>query len=312
MFYFGFTLVSCPYLALLPEIVRSDRDRVGLAALQAVFNVLGDLVGAVVGGILIGRMGFMGMGLFIAGLSALTFVLGLLGPRDDPRQEPPPVMGLGTALGHTFRNRHFVHYGLAFLTFWIGLTVVVAAVPFLVSELLHRGEAEAGVVTGVVLIAAVACLPLTTWASARWGKRRTFLASLLWFTALAPFLGTVGRWPVPLDGYAQAIVLMVLAGPPVSGLLVLPYALLAEVTDDDERVTGTRREATYFGVNGMLYKGGLALGGAVAAWVFAAFGKTAAEPVGLYLAGPVAGAFALVGWALFLGYGLPARTGEAR
>ncbi len=313
LFYVSFTIVSCPYLALLPEIATSDRDRVGLASLQAVFNVVGNIAGAVVGGMLIQTpgVGFLGMGIAIGALSAVTFALAALGPSEGAagaRPESRPVeLGLREAFRHTFRNRPFAHYGLAFMVFWIGLSVVIANETFIATELLGKDEASAGLLTGVALVAAALCVPLTMRVTLRLGKRRVFLLSLAWFAALTPLVGLVGLGDLPLDGYVQALLLMVLAGPPISGLLVMPYALLAEITDEDERMTGRRREAMYFGVNGFLYKAGLALGGAVAAFVWRWLGHTAAEPLGLRLSGAIASAFTLLGIALFWGY----RAGEA-
>lgn len=315
LFYLAFTVVSCPYLALLPEIASSDQERVGLASLQAVFNVVGNILGAVVGGILSQNpaTGFLGMGLVIGAVSAMTFVLAAVGPgeREAPVREHATELGLREALRHTFRNRPFVHYGLSFMVFWIGLSVVIANETYIATELLGRAEADAGLLTGVALIAAALCVPLTMRVTLRWGKRAVFLASLGWFALVAPLLGLVASSPLPLDRFLQAVLLMVLAGPPISGLLVMPYALLADITDEDERITGRRREAMYFGVNGFLYKAGLALGGAVAAFSWKLLGHTAASPLGLQLSGAIAAVCALIGMAAFWGYrASPAPSGD--
>lgn len=308
LFYFAFTLVSCPYLALLPEIAPSERERVGLAGLQAVFNVLGNVAGAVVGGILIANpsCGFLGMGIAIGLVSAISFVLAALGPREPAGRSEDDrgveKLALGRALAETFRNPAFSRYGLAFMVFWMGLSVVIASETYIATVLLGRKEADAGLLTGAALIAAACLVPLTMRATLRWGKRVVFLVSLCWFGLAAPALGYVDL--LPGDGFLWAIGLMLFAGPPISGLLVLPYALLAEITDEDEARTGRRREATYFGVNGFLYKAGLALGGAIAAVAWRLLGHTAEQPLGLRVSGLVATVFALLGAAIFLGYPL--------
>jgi GPH family glycoside/pentoside/hexuronide:cation symporter len=304
IFFLGFTLVSCPYLALLPEIVRSDRDRVGLASLQAVFNVLGNIAGAVVGGALMAKYGAMGMGIVLAGASGLTFVLGLMGPHELHPEKAAPSLRLSQSLRATFGNRNFLHYGGGFLLFWIGLAGLLANVPVIVSTLLGRTEAEAGALTGVALVCSVLCLPLVGIASARWGKRKVFLAALAWFAILVPAVGTVGAWPGGLSGLLQGIIVFALAGPPISALFVMPYALVAEVVDADEELTGARREAMYFGVNGFLQKAGLGLGGAWAALLWSISAQIAAEADGLRVSGLIAGAFALGGFFAFRGYRL--------
>jgi len=311
VFYVSFTIVTCPYLALLPEIATSDRERVGLASLQAVFNVLGNIAGAVVGGLLIQNQatGFLGMGIIIGVASVVTFVLALAGPGEklESLREAPQALGMREAFKQTFSNRPFLHYAAAFMVFWIGLSVVIANETFIATELLGRKEADAGLLTGVALIAAALCVPLTAKVTAAWGKRRVFLVSLAWFAVLAPLIGLVGLAPLPIGGFAQAVVLMAIAGPPISGLLVMPYAIVADITDEDERATGRRREAMYFGVNAFVYKAGLALGGAVAAFVWKLLGHTAAQPLGLRLSGAVAAAFTVIGICVFLGFRLESR-----
>jgi GPH family glycoside/pentoside/hexuronide:cation symporter len=47
-----FTIYVCPYLALLPELARSNKDRVDLATWKAVFSILGVAGAAVAGGML--------------------------------------------------------------------------------------------------------------------------------------------------------------------------------------------------------------------------------------------------------------------
>jgi GPH family glycoside/pentoside/hexuronide:cation symporter len=304
-FFFAFTIVTCPYLALLPEIVQSDQERVGLSALQAVFNVLGNIAGATAAGLLIEHVGFVGMGLVLGGVSALTFALACLGPKERHMAASTVApLGLRQALVQTFANKPFRHFGGGFLPFWIGLSIVLAAIPLFVKELLQGSEAQAGLLTGVALITAVLSFPLTTRVVARKGKRWVFLTSMTWFILVMPFLGTVGRWPLPLSSFGQAVILMILAGPALGGLLVLPYAILADITDYDEQITGQRREAMYFGVQAFLSKAGMGLGPACANLIFTFLGSTAAQPWGLYLSGVFAAAFTGIGLLIFWGYRL--------
>jgi len=308
-FFFAFTAVACPYLALLPEIARSDRERVGLAALQGVFNVLGNVAGAVAGGWLIDRVGFGGMGLALGGVSALTFALACLGPREryDAASAEPPL-GLWPAIKQTLANRPFLHFGGGFLPFWIGLTIALAAIPFLVTERLKGTEAQAGLLPGLAMVTAVLSFPLIAHATAWKGKRWVFLTSMTWFCLMMPFLGTVGHWPLLLSGFGQAMILMILAGPAIGGLFVAPYAILADITDYDEQVTGRRREAMYFGVHAFLYNAGMGLGASCASLIFKVLGHTAAQPWGLYLSGVFAAAFTGIGLLIFWGYRLPGRS----
>jgi GPH family glycoside/pentoside/hexuronide:cation symporter len=97
---------------------------------------------------------------------------------------------------------------------------------------------------------------------------------------------------------------MVALGPFVGAVLVLSRVLISDVIDADEQRTGLRREAMYFGMQGLLTKVSFGVGPLLATWLFATFGNTADEPLGILLCGPVAGVLALLGWLAFRRYPL--------
>jgi GPH family glycoside/pentoside/hexuronide:cation symporter len=79
-------------------------------------------------------------------------------------------------------------------------------------------------------------------------------------------------------------------------------AIIADVIDHDETITGFRREAIYFGVQGLLLKSGIGVSALILTLLLDVFGKTPAEPLGVTLAGPVAGVIAFIGFLVFLKY----------
>jgi GPH family glycoside/pentoside/hexuronide:cation symporter len=115
------------------------------------------------------------------------------------------------------------------------------------------------------------------------------------FSVVMLLMVTVGMFGDERTALCQMAVLCVLAGPGVAGLFALPYALLASITDADERACGERREAMFFGVQGMVLKAGWGLAPLVGGLLMDNLGGTATHPLGLHLTGPVAAAFALVG-----------------
>ena len=77
----------------------------------------------------------------------------------------------------------------------------------------------------------------------------TFLGSAIAMASLA----LVGHLPVGSD-FVQSAVVFGLFGAPAAGFMVLPFAILADVIDHDEKLTGRRREAIFFGVQGIAQK----------------------------------------------------------
>jgi len=75
---------------------------------------------------------------------------------------------------------------------------------------------------------------------------------------------------------------------------VLPRPMLADIIDHDEKLTGYRREAIYNGMEGLFSRSASGLGWVLCALLFDVFGKSADQPMGIYLIGPLAGFVALL------------------
>jgi GPH family glycoside/pentoside/hexuronide:cation symporter len=82
----------------------------------------------------------------------------------------------------------------------------------------------------------------------------------------------------------------------------MPNVLIGQVVDVDTARTGANRAAMFFGVQGLTTKMLYGVSGAILAWLFSAYGKSAEEPLGVLLVGPVAAGFCLVSTALFFRY----------
>lgn len=73
------TLVHGPYAALQPEIARTSKERVSLAAFSVYFGIGGAAIGLVGSGLLVDRFGFPVMAAALAGLALVTRYIGVAG-----------------------------------------------------------------------------------------------------------------------------------------------------------------------------------------------------------------------------------------
>jgi GPH family glycoside/pentoside/hexuronide:cation symporter len=83
---------------------------------------------------------------------------------------------------------------------------------------------------------------------------------------------------------------------------VVPDAIVAAVSDLEERLSGQRREAMYFGAQGFILKLALGLSTVITGGLLDYFGKTVEQPLGIQLTGPVAALFIVVGAIIFFYY----------
>ena len=111
------------------------------------------------------------------------------------------------------------------------------------------------------------------------------MSCMVWFAVTLLFWGGIGRLSLPLSPFGQGLLVFALAGVPLGALFVLPNALVAEVTDVDFERTGVRREAIYFGVQGLIVKLAVSLSAVVTTQVIGALGLQSRGALGSSMAG---------------------------
>src|SRR5690606_19874896 len=81
-----------------------------------------------------------------------------------------------------------------------------------------------------------------------------------------------------------------------------PNALIAEIVDYDEHLTGMRREAMFFGVQGLLVKIAMGLSTFAATQLLEIGGFSAERSAGVSWVGPLGALFVALGMLVFAGY----------
>jgi GPH family glycoside/pentoside/hexuronide:cation symporter len=306
LYFLSSTLSGGPYEALLPEIAPSSEERVSITGMRVYFGAAGAGVGLVASGLLKDSLGFAAMAATVA-LLALTFrYVGLAGAwRYASRTVPPAEVGLGEALRATLANRYFLLFLPAFALFQLGFQVLLGVLPFLVKAALEIEEEGrwVSVLAAIAVGTMVTMIPVAAWVSRRTSKRHAYRISLVGAFLLFPLLAFAGFLPgVPVE--AQLVAGMVLAGVPIAGNYLFPAPLTADIIDHDSLRTGLRREATYYGAQNIVEKTASSLAPLVLG-ILLELGRTADDPLGVRLAGPVAGLLVLAGFLAFRGYDLP-------
>jgi len=300
LFFVCFAGYAAPYLALLPEMARTQAQRARLATTQGIFHLLGTTTAALATGLF---CPLFGMGRTTMGLGVLCLAmlwLALLGPREiEANQGPPRELGLRRALRQTLTNWPFLIYWAGYYLFWVPFLLVIAGIEAAPPRWYIIGPGGAGTILIAPLIGGLILLPLARRLEVCRGPRWTLLAGLLWLAATAPclvFLGHVRPGPVP--ELWQARLLAGLLSPAVAVLFAVPYAVLADVCDLDYRRLGKHREAMYFGFQGLVMKAGWGIAPLLAALI----PRLSTEHIGPYMFGPAAGAMALLGAIIFWFY----------
>ena len=308
-YFFFYTYFMTPYLALIPELSHNHDDRIFITVVQAAFALLGGAL------ILMGvpMLWDMLQGSFekttalrialiiMAALACINMIWSALPVNEKKYSVSKPAdVKLLESIKMTVTNRTFIVYMVPTILFWFSFHIVRAVIAYYPMVLLQQPQSMQTMLMVTLFGSAIGCFLVISFISKWVSNKAIMLAGLLAFgifMAMMYFVDTMGDFKL-----TAAYIHMALLGFPVAVLLVIPNAILADISEVDGHRTGKNREAMFFGTQGLFMKVNYGIAAAILSYLFAAFGKDVANPMGVKLAGPVAGLFSLAGFLIFILY----------
>lgn len=251
---FLYAIIITPYLALLPEISSNLKERVDLMTYQSVFILLGTFLFAAMGTIL-HNFGWTNASLLVCTLVVVCFipVCTLIRERAHPPLSKEEHLGLIASARLALKNQPFRCVFGATALFWYGLNGLILLVPVWVLSYLGRDEGSVTMVMLPFLLVNLVFFFVFNALVGKYGKYKLMLATFLAGGAVMGSIPLIGLLPIGSEFFQTALI-MSLFGIPAAGFTVLPFAVLADVVDYDEKLTGRRREALYVGGQGVAQK----------------------------------------------------------
>jgi GPH family glycoside/pentoside/hexuronide:cation symporter len=257
-------------------LTRDYNERASLTSIRMVFSVFGYILGAALTTILAEI--FQGAGLTMQGAwSATGAVFGAVAiittlvttfsikERPELAGEPSQLPAL-KAVFTSFKNKPFIILMIAFLLSSFSFTVLTALVPYFIQYQLDMGDQVSFVLLAMLLTIGIFLVP-AKMISDRINKGPAYALGL--FSASA---AVITSFFLPRGETPLIYVIAVVAGMGFSAQWVLPWSMLPDVIEYDERMTGERREGIYYGLWAFLTKFTGALGVAVSGWALDLFG----------------------------------------
>jgi GPH family glycoside/pentoside/hexuronide:cation symporter len=302
--FFG-AVASAPYEALLPEIVPSSAERVGLQAIKVFLGVAGVAAGLVGSDFLVDHLGFKAMALSIAALGVVCQYLGIGGVWGRAKLSRTPAdLSFREALRATFRNVPFRILLPTVVLFALAFQLLSIDIPFYVHAVVGRHSwLTPRVLLTVAIAAAILCVPLFIRLAQRSSKRRAYRLSMLAAAVSFPLLGFAGLVP-GIPASAQILVATALIGGPIGAHFLFPVPLTADVIDHDSGRTNLRREATYLGAASFVERTATSVAPLILV-LLRFLGDTRGHTLGVRLAGPVGGVIIFGAYLLFRSYDVP-------
>jgi len=250
-----FTMYDINYTSLYPEIFLTEEERTKGNNVRQVFAIVGLIVAFLLPGIFIssytspqpGEYPLFGIVvailIIIPGLIFLKFApKGRAEFKEDYREAPK----FFNSLKFCIKSKSFMRYIPAEIANWFVYGMLPVIVPLYGEFILGFEDPFM-----ISLLLGVTFLSAALFMSILWkplvqkiGPRRSWLISMtIWIITLAPlfFLGA--------DMEIAAFIVFFLIGIGLSGSLYIIDIIIADIVDEDEVKTGTRREGGYYGIN---------------------------------------------------------------
>ncbi len=321
LYFFFYTYYMAPYLALIPELTRSHEERIFVTIIQAVFMLFGaavvmmgvpalwDALGSTIPQkdeafrAAIGIVAAIG---FVSSISAALVV-------DEKRYSKgePAEISIIQSIKMTLGNRSFIYYMIPVILYWFTFHMIRSTIAYYPMVLIHQPASFQTMLMVLLFGGAALFFVLISMLSKKYSNKTIMLSGMLTFAlflCITYFIDTLVNYPVSIAGIETtgAVVLaclqMFLIGYPVSVLLVIPNAMVADISEVDADMRGMNREAMFLGTQGLFMKINYGIAAAIIAALFATFGKDVATPLGVKLSGPVAALFALAGFLILFKY----------
>ncbi|MCO6490526.1 MAG: MFS transporter [Phaeodactylibacter sp.] len=306
-FYLSVTIYIIPYNALLPELAPGSAAKVRLSTWLSLAFVLGIILSSQTPAIADLVQGLFKLtnrhvafqlaigSLYLLGGVFMAVPLFAIDEQRDCYGEPATVPFIA-AFRHILAHRNFLVFIAADFSYFVSLTIISSGMLYFVKVLLFLNEGIGGAVMGVMVLFSLLFYPLVVRLSARVEKRKLMIWSLLSLGIALMGLFFLGKGPLPprVQIFGFALIVAV----PTAFLGILPYALIAEIAEQDGADTGQQKEAMFFAVRNFSTKLGQTIG-IMAFTILTLLGKDPYDDLGIRLAAVFGGTLCILAGLIF-------------
>jgi len=272
----AYTVVNIPYSALTPELTQDYNERTSLNSFRFGFAVLGTILGAaivlpIVSAFADRASGFSAAGAVMGIAMTVTALVTVFSVREpDHSKEPLPTEGFFETYLSVFKNRAFVillftyAFNVLALNFLQGILVYYF-------KYLYGAEGMTTIAMVILLLVAMACIPVSVPVSKRFGKRLTYQAGFGVLAAVCVILYFFGH----VLGIQFFFVMMFFGGIGLGLAYVAPWAMVPDTIEWDAIRSGNRKEGAYYGMWTFVSKTGQALSIGLSGFILSSSGYVA-------------------------------------
>jgi GPH family glycoside/pentoside/hexuronide:cation symporter len=287
LFYLALTVFSVPWYAMGYELSEDYDERTRIQGFASFLGPAGQVLVAwlypltqqayftdTIEGV---RFVGLGAGLLLVGFGCATVFMVKERPVDEVAARKVKAaadkQSFWSGVKAAAQSRPFVILTASFTLVIVGVSLVGGLGFYVHTYYLYGGDTKlGGELTAqnmtIMLVCAVVFTPVVVKLSTRFGKKAVFTAALTW-----GLLRTCSLWFLLDPAHPQlALVNGFLWGFDNAAIFMLCHAMVADVCDDDQLKSGTRREGLFGALYGWVFKTGLAMAFAISGYILVIVG----------------------------------------
>ncbi len=304
LFYLCMTMYCTPFNALIPELGRSQKNRVALSTCISFTFIVGTAIAYLVPNIasfMPASLGYTTSFRIAVGILATIAIVCMLIPafaikEADYADTTPSETPAFTSLSKTFKNREFQKFVTSDILYWIALTMFQTGLPFYITVLMKLPDSMSFILFALMTaVSLVFYVPVNILAG-KLGKKKVVTMAFMAFAAvflLTSFCGMFG-----LAGIVWGLIVAVLGAVPMAALGILPQAIVADISEADGKTTGENRQGMFYAARTFAFK----LGQSAALLIFTSVARIGSDGMGYRISAIVAAVLCLIGGIVLLSY----------
>lgn len=304
-YYLAITAYCTPYTALIPELGKTQKDRMTISTVISLTFIVGTALAysaSMVWGILEPSMGRVNAIRTTIGLFAIVafgcMMVPVLTIKEKDYVDSKPAEGTAiSSLMKTFRNKDFRIFVGSDILYWIGLTMFQTGLPFFVTSLLKLPENMSFIYFALMTAMSLVFYIPINLAVKKFGKKKLVVFAFIGFALAYAYTAFLGK-QIPIDPTIQGYILAIVAALPMAIFGILPQAMVADVSQSDAITTGENREGMFYAARTFAFK----LGQSVSMLMFTAIATIGTNGLGYRIAAIVAACFCFCGGAVLLAF----------
>jgi GPH family glycoside/pentoside/hexuronide:cation symporter len=208
LYFIFYTMYVAPYIALIPELGHSEKERLNMTTAQGYFALVGAGL-VMIGGPMLYSMflknsspvaAFQLMIVILAAIGVVLLYLTVFAVNEKKYSDAKPCsVPFWESLKKTLKNRPFIIFLITNMCFWFMFNTIRASVNHIGETLMIVDEDAIGFASVIIFAGAAVFFPLVLYLSRKIGKKIVMISGLGLFSFLSVFISLTGLGTNP-DG----------------------------------------------------------------------------------------------------------------